>query len=305
MKTLVALALAAFSHGSAGASNASLVLEQGVFRPLPDVPGALQTTHLRNNNRGQVVGTYAERVDGMPRQRGFLMRRRHVTRIDVPGATITVPLGVNDRGQVVGSWVGKDAAVNPDTGETGPVHGFVWKNGRYRKFDVPGSTTTAAYEINNRGQIVGNYTDRDGAQHGYVLHRGRVTTVDHPRAAQAPNLSGTKVIGIDDRGRLVGAYGDDAGLIHAWTFKHGRFTDLEPPGGVQMAANQINERGQIVGVYLDARPKLVSFLYERGRYTKIEAPNRCDTAAYGLNDRGQIGIAAAGTTDGTTCLPQP
>jgi uncharacterized membrane protein len=137
-----------------------------------------------------------------------------------------------------------------------------------------------------------------------VLRNGAVTTIDHPRAAQAPDLTGTKVMGLDDRGRLVGAYGDGAGLIHAWKWDDGRFTDLEPPGGVQMAANQINDRGQIVGVYLDARPKLVSFVYERGRYSRIEVPERCDTAAYGINDRGQIGIAAAGTTDGTTCPPQ-
>jgi hypothetical protein len=284
--------------------DSSLVLERGRFRPLPDVPGGLQTTHLRNNNRGQTVGAYAEiGPDGTPRQRGFLMRGRDVTRIDVPDAVATLPLGVNDRGQVVGSWVGQDATVNPITGETGPGHGFVWDRGRVRTFDVPGSTTTAAYEINNRGQIVGNYTDADGAQHGYVLRNGEVTIIDHPRASDTPNLTGTKVQGIDDRGRLVGAYGDDDGVIHAWAWEQGRFTDLEPPGGLQAAANQINDRGQIVGVYLDSTPKLRSFLFERGRYTRIDAPGRCDTAAYGINDRGQIGIAAAGTTDGSTCPP--
>jgi hypothetical protein len=150
----------------AGVSNASLLLERGRFRPLPGVPGALQTTHLRNNNRGHVVGAYVEDSDGMPRPRGFLMRGRDVTRIDVPGALVTLPLGVNDRGQVVGSWVGQDATVNPVTGETGPSHGFVWDHGRYTKFDVPGSTSTAGYEINNRGQIVGNYTDAGGALTG-------------------------------------------------------------------------------------------------------------------------------------------
>jgi hypothetical protein len=46
-----------------------------------------------------------------------------------------------------------------------------------------------------------------------------------------------------------------------------------------------------------------SFLFHRGRYTRIDAAGRCDTAAFGINDRGQILIAAAGTTDGTTCPP--
>jgi uncharacterized membrane protein len=195
----LAIVPAAQAQTPASVSNASLLLDRGVFRPLPGVPGAAVTTHLRNNNRGQVVGSYS---DGTPRLRGFLMDGRRVTRIDVPGATATLPLGINDRGQVVGGWVGPDATVNPVTGQTGPVHGFLWEKGRYRKFDVPGATTTAAYEINNRGQIVGNYTDGKAAQHGYVLRNGHVTTIDHPRAAQAPDLTGTRVVGIDDRGRL-------------------------------------------------------------------------------------------------------
>jgi hypothetical protein len=78
----------------AGVSNGGLLLERGVFGPLPDVPGALQTTHFRNNNRGQVVGVYADLSEGTPCPRGFLMDRKgKVTRIDVPGATITLPLG--------------------------------------------------------------------------------------------------------------------------------------------------------------------------------------------------------------------
>lgn len=304
---LVALAVASSAFAEAPVSkdgpvsNASQLLERGVFRPLPDVPGARQTTHLRNNNRGQVVGTYADNSDGALRLGGFVMERRRVTRLDVPGAQVTLSLGINDRGQVVGGWVGRDATVNPVTGETGPVHGFLWERGRYTKFDVPGATTTAPYEINNRGQIVGNYTDADGAQHGFVMRGGRVTTIDHPRAAQQPNMTGTKVQGINDRGRLVGAYGDEDGLIHAWKWERGRFTDIEPPGGLQAAANEIDDRGRIVGVYLDATPKLRSFMLRRGGYKPIDASGRCDTAALGLNDRGQIVIAAAGTTDGTTC----
>jgi uncharacterized membrane protein len=292
------------SRPQAGVSNASLLLERGVFRPLPDVPGALQTTHFRNNNRGQVVGAYGDTSDGTPRLRGFLMERRRVTRIDVPGAVSTVPLGINDRGQLVGGWVGPDATVNPVTGETGPIHGFLWEKGRYTKFDVPGATTTGPYEINNRGQIVGNYADAKGAQHGFVMREGRVTNIDHPRAAQATDLTGTRVVGIDDRGRLVGSYGDEAGLIHAWKWEHGRFTDIEPPGAQQSEASEIDNRGRIIGRYLDATPKLRSFLLDRGRYKRIDAHGRCDTAAFGLNDRGQIVIAAAGTTDGSTCPPQ-
>jgi uncharacterized membrane protein len=288
----------------AGSSNGGLLLDRGVFRPLPDVPGALQTLHVRNNNRGQIVGAYADDSDRTPRLRGFLMKNGRVTSIDVPGAMFTLPVGINDHGRVVGGWVGPDATVNPVTGEAGPIHGFVWDRGRITKFDVPGATTTGPYEINNRGAIVGSYADAAGAQHGFVLRRGVVTTIDHPGATNADNMTGTRVVGIDDRGRLVGSYGDDAGTIRAWKWDGGEFTTIHPPGALHSEASEINNRGRIVGRYVDATPKLRSFQLDRGRLKRIDAPGRCDTAAFGLNDRGQVVIAAPGTTDGTTCPPQ-
>jgi uncharacterized membrane protein len=105
-------------------------------------------------------------------------------------------------------------------------------------------------------------------------------------------------------GGSVGSYGDQNWLIHAWRWENGRFTDLEPPGGLQAEASEIDNRGRIVGRYLDATPKLRSFLLDHGRYVPIDAPGRCDTAVLGINDRGQILIAAAGTTDCTTCPPE-
>ena len=56
-----------------------------------------------------------------------------------------------------------------------------------------------------------------------MLRDGDVTTIDHPRAAHAPDLTGTRVVGIDDRGRIVGA-----------------------PGRCDTAALGLNDRGQIV-----------------------------------------------------------
>jgi len=283
-----------------GLSDASLLLDKGVYRPLPEVPGALQTTYVRNNNRGQIVGTYVVSDDDTVRLGGFVRSGRSLTRIDVPGALATLPLGINDRGQVVGGYVEPDAPVDPATGEA-PVHGFIWNKGRIRTFDVRGSISTAPYEINNRGQIVGNFADARGVQHGFLLSKGRLTTIGHPDATDDPTLTGTRVVGINDRGQLVGSYGNDRGTIRAWAWKHGRFTTIHPRFGLQSEASQINDRGRIVGRYVD--PRLRSFLLERGRYTRIDVPRRCDTAVLSINDRGQILIATAGTTDGTTCPP--
>ena len=49
--------------------------------------------------------------------------------------------------------------------------------------DVPGVTSTLAFGINDRGQIVGNYSAPPGILHGFLLHRGTFTTIDVPGAA--------------------------------------------------------------------------------------------------------------------------
>jgi uncharacterized membrane protein len=43
--------------------------------------------------------------------------------------------------------------------DRGRTHGFVWDDGDFRTIDVPGATATGAIGINNRGQIVGYYSD--------------------------------------------------------------------------------------------------------------------------------------------------
>jgi probable HAF family extracellular repeat protein len=47
-------------------------------------------------------------------------------------------------------------------------HGFLLDNGTYTTLDVPGSTSTQAWGINDSGEIVGTYADAGGGQHGFL-----------------------------------------------------------------------------------------------------------------------------------------
>ena len=63
----------------------------------------------------------------------------------------------------------------------------------------PGSSFTAAWDINPRGDIVGVFQNAAGV-HGFVLTADGYTTIDYPGA------TATRVFGINARGDLVGAY---------------------------------------------------------------------------------------------------
>jgi uncharacterized membrane protein len=77
--------------------------------------------------------------------------------------------------------------------------------GRFTAINRPGAAGTVAFDINNRGQIVGSaYRDSAAtAGRGFLLAkglRGAFTPINFPGAAN------TVVAGINNRGLIVGAY---------------------------------------------------------------------------------------------------
>jgi hypothetical protein len=121
-----------------------------------DVPRASNTLLLANNNGGQMVGSY---IDADGAYHGFLRERNGRVRTlpDAPGADPTMggtqPAALNDRGQVVG--VAYDAQ--------GGSRAFRLERGSLTQFEGPGAVYTRALDINNRGEIAGDYGTRPPA----------------------------------------------------------------------------------------------------------------------------------------------
>lgn len=288
--------------GGAVDLNGGILLDDGAFIPLADVPDAAATVHIRVDNAGLIAGTYT-RESGQAS--GFVMDRGAVTTIHVPGSVTTIAVGLNDHREVVGAYVEPGAPVDPETGES-PTRGFLWAKGVFTKLDSPGAISTAPYDIDNSGRIVGNYVGADRVQHGFVLVGGAFTTIDHPDATRAPDLTATRLVGTNDHGKIVGSYGDDAGTIRAFVRdEDGSFTTFDLPGDDLLAeASGIDNRGRVVGRYLDATPTLRGFQTDGHSIATIDGPGgRCETAPFDINDRGQILIAPTGSVDGTTCAP--
>ena len=86
---------------------------------------------------------------------GFLLERGRCLTIEVPGATVeTGAAGINNRGQIVG---GARGGGRPDRGFLRDARG------RYRTFRFPGSRSTLAQKLNDRGQITGAYNNPNPA----------------------------------------------------------------------------------------------------------------------------------------------
>ena len=215
------------------------------------------TSAMGINARGDIVGTY---FDANSVEHGFVLSGGHYTTLDDPNAAPATFGGTfvfhnNDRGDIVGAYI--DAK--------GTEHGFLFSNGRYTTLDAtlagPGGNT-AAYGINNAGQIVGFFSKADGSVlGGFLLSNGQYTTLDVPGAVL------TLPTGINDRGQVVGLYYDASFNGHGFMDSNGQFTTVDDPDtantqqfGYNSYAFGINDRGQVVGEFYDANAVAHSFV---------------------------------------------
>jgi hypothetical protein len=93
---------------------------------------------------------------------------------------------------------------------------------------------------------------------GFLLSRGKFTTIDHPDAELE-----TAAWDINSRGQIVGGY-DIAGVFHGFLLDRGRYEPIDFPGASRTIAARINARGQILGNYEDSRGGCHGFLRSNG-----------------------------------------
>ena len=179
------------------------------------------------NDSGHVVGYEYETATGVLYENGVY------SALEMPG---TRPQDINNRGQIVGFR-------NNDTQSSG----FLLSGGRYTTIQYPRSLSSAAYGINDRGQIVGDYSGADGISHGFVSLRGRFTAINVPDHAH------TSPRDINNLGQVVGMTTNSSGVDdRGFLLWKGQFTIIQIPGSTTTVVNAINDSGRIVGTYVDS-----------------------------------------------------
>src|SRR6266568_1719230 len=93
----------------------------------------------------------------------------------------------------------------------------------YTTIDDPSGTyVTAAYGINDAGQIVGYYQGID--IHSFLYSGGTYTNIDDP---DGPNTAH----GINSAGQIVGYYLDSSGHPQGFLYNGGTYTNIGDPLG--------------------------------------------------------------------------
>ena len=136
--------------------------------------GGPSLTAAAINNSGDIAGFYTTAAGGID---GFVKDGRHFTDLAFPGAASTMALGINDGTEAVGTYT-------VGTGSSAVMHGFTWRPSRgFRTVDDPnGMGATTINGVNNRGDLVGFYTDTTGNTDGFLAA---------PAAPASPTASAT------------------------------------------------------------------------------------------------------------------
>jgi RHS repeat-associated protein len=99
---------------------------------------------------------------------------------------------------------------------------------------------TAAYAINEAGDIVGSSITAGGNLHAFVWRAGQMTDLGTLGGAQS------WADGINNNGQIVGQAQASDGSWHAFLYESGQMQDLGPPGPFP-AQVKINDSGEVVG----------------------------------------------------------
>jgi probable HAF family extracellular repeat protein len=242
----------------------------GVFTTI-DYPNALSTVARGINNHGDIVGWHVD-AKGLPGggMRGFLLQHGVFTDVIDPKHLNSMPMRITDDGPIVGcvhdadtmgtmhgfvfsngkfselstpasmsNGVTPDGSMTagfyfPDTTNDNFDRGYIAGGGNLAPFDYPFSTFTDVWDINASAEVVGDYGDAAGNEHGFLLTPSLVdptfgitppagislsynfVSIDYPAATL------TQANGINRHGDVVGLYEDSAGAQHAFLLLQAR-----------------------------------------------------------------------------------
>lgn len=104
---------------------------------------------------------------------------------------------------------------------------------------VPGAMGITANDINDEGQVVGQFTDAHNSAHGFVCEGESFCQLDYPGATT------TEILGINNLGQMVGMF-TTLTATSGFFYDRGTFSPpLTYPGaGNLTVANGINDRGK-------------------------------------------------------------
>jgi len=212
---------------------------------------------------------------------------------------------INERGQMVG-WANVDTGEDPlaqhamlwsYSGSVPPRHDLEGRdlNGKAYQY-------TQAYDVNERGQVVGE-GQKNGSYklpyHAVLWQSGKLVDL-----GTLPGRTESSAVAVNDRGQIVGScfnqagkYGERKARMRAFLWQEGEMLDLGTIAGMPHSSGvALNESGQVIGWSakkalgededLPKSPR--AFFWQDGELTDLGTLGGVSAIPFAINAAGQI-----------------
>jgi len=189
------------------------------------------------------------------------------------GGTSSSAAGINNSGQVVGT---------ASTAYDATAHAFLYSGGAMSDLGTLGGYDSFAYDINNKGQVVGNSFLRRSPQHAFLYSGGVMNDIG---ILLGDNIQ-SNAVAINDNGQVAVGGG-------AFLYSDGVMTNLNTGAYWSWSVQGMNNKGQLVGIHR-GYGFAHAVLYSDGTLVDLNDQLVSNDAylslisAVGINDAGQI-----------------
>jgi probable HAF family extracellular repeat protein len=234
------------------------------------------------NDQGQVAGTVSSYPEVNEYFTAAFLYAAGVTNTVAFSRTST-GYGLNDKGQVVGQQdIQSPSPFQP------PPQAFLYSNNKTIDIDNVTGRQSAAYSINNAGQVTGSLSTGTcpipvpsnptclGNTHAFLYAGAGLADIG--------TLGGTYSAGtsINNRGEIVGISTVANGAAHLFLYAQGHMHDLGTAAGQSFASAALNDRGEILALAVGSGGVATSYLYRNHTFFKLPFPGS------GINNSTEI-----------------
>jgi probable HAF family extracellular repeat protein len=231
-------------------SQYAYLWENDVWTYLGTLPGeGLDYSVATDINDASQISGYSFTLGPGSSMRGWIWENGEMTDLGTLGGEKSYANAINEQGQIIGYA----QVYNPDAYET---HAFIWEDGEMTDLGVlPGEVNSAAYDINENGQIVGSSSHQMDTYPFLTISRPCLW--DDNQVIDLGLVDGYVrgfATAISNDGTIVGwmATSLSGGTRHAFVWRDGTWINLNsliPPESEWelQGASDINDDGQIIG----------------------------------------------------------
>jgi probable HAF family extracellular repeat protein len=183
--------------------------------------------------------------------------------------------------------------------DCGPIHAFLYSNGRMLDLGtLPSGTDSEGFSVNASGQVTGWSGVEDAQhtfmnQHAFLYSDGKMQdlgTLQGGTSSFGMGINDGWSKGRNDDVQVTGYSSTASGFYHAFLYSDGKMEDLGTlPGGSSSTGFAINQSGEVVGSSATSVGNYHAFLYSHGYMRDLGTlPDFPNSAGEGINDAGDV-----------------